>query len=101
MPSSNVPKVDVSDKWIHFVFYAIFSFLLYIPLKAHTIKRMFVVSRWQFVLVVSTIIGVTVELIQHNFIDGRYGEGLDVLANTLGVVTALTVARALKYKGVL
>jgi VanZ family protein len=97
MPSSNVPKVDVSDKWVHFVFYAIFSFLLYFPLKTYTINRTIVVSKWLLVLIVSTTIGILVEVIQHNFIEGRYGEGLDVLANTLGVITALIVVKTIKH----
>lgn len=97
MPSSNVPKVDVSDKWVHFVFYAIFSFLLYFPLKVYTINRTIVVSKWLLVLIVSTTIGILVEVIQHNFIEGRYGEGLDVLANTLGVITALIVVKTIKH----
>lgn len=101
MPSSTVPKVDVSDKWVHFVFYAIFSFLLYFPLKVDTINRTIVVSNWLLVFIVCTTIGVLVEVIQHHFIEGRYGEIKDVLANGLGILFALCIIEVLNFKGVL
>ena len=101
MPSSNLPKVDVSDKWIHFVFYAVFTFLLFIPVDANTKNAKTSVKGLGIVFLVSTLIGLTVELIQHYFIEGRCGEGLDMLANTLGVIVALVVAQSLKRKGVL
>lgn len=101
IPSSNVPKVDVPDKWVHFVFYAIFSFLFYIPVSTYTKRIKLNVQVWLIVLVVSTIIGLTVELVQHYFISGRCGEGLDILANTFGVISALIVSQSLKHNGVL
>ncbi len=101
LPSSKVPDIDVSDKWIHFVFYAIFAFLLFLSTLGYTKSTNSRVARWRFVLITGTVTGFCIELIQHYLILGRQGEWLDVLANTLGLLVALSIADLLKNKGVL
>lgn len=101
LPSLKVPDIDVSDKWMHFVFYAIFSFLLFLSTQGHTKRADSRVERWRFVFIVGTLVGLGIELIQHVLISGRQGEWLDVLANILGVFTALFISELLKSKGVL
>jgi len=100
LPSSKVSDIDVPDKWIHFVFYAIFAFLLFLSSLGHTKRINTLVKRWSLVLIVGTLVGISIELIQHGLISGRQGECLDVLANTLGLLLALSIAELLKNKGV-
>jgi len=100
LPSPKVPDIDVSDKWIHFVFYAIFGFLLFLSTLTYTKSANSCVARWRLVLIIGTLAGFGIELIQHYLIYGRQGELLDVLANTLGLLVALSIAELLKNKGV-
>jgi len=101
LPSSDVPEIDISDKFIHFVFYAIFAFLLFLAALGHTKSVNFCVLRWRFILIVGTATGLGIELIQHYLILGRQGEWQDVLANTLGLLVSLSVAEFLKSKSFL
>jgi VanZ family protein len=100
LPSSKVPDIDVSDKWIHFVFYAIFAFLLFLSALGYTKRINSRVARWRVVLIIGTVVGLGIELIQHDLIYGRQGEWTDVLANTIGLLGALFIAELLKNKGV-
>ena len=101
LPSSTIPTVVVSDKWIHFVFYAIFSFLLFLSSLSNTNRSKSVVSRWTYVFIVGVIVGVFVEIIQHSIISGRHGEWMDIFANCLGLFFALIISEIIKSKGVL
>tara|TARA_B100001142_G_C14028778_1_gene537262 strand:- start:18 stop:398 length:381 start_codon:yes stop_codon:yes gene_type:complete len=101
LPSSEVPSIDVSDKWIHFVFYAIFSFLLFLSTHTNTKSLNSYVKRWSLVLIIGTVVGLSIELIQHSLISGRHGEWMDVLVNTMGLLGGIFVAELLKSKGVL
>lgn len=98
MPSSNVPKVDVSDKWVHFVFYAIFSLLLFFATQSYTKYTNFIVKRWSFIICVISLVGGLIEIVQHYCIDGRQGEFMDVVANMCGATSALFVLEIVKAK---
>ena len=101
LPSSEVRSIDVSDKWIHFVFYAIFSFLLFLSTHTNTKSLNSCVKRWSLVLIIGTVVGLSIELIQRSLISGRHGEWMDVLVNTIGLLGGVFVAELLKSKGVL
>lgn len=101
IPSSTIPTVVVSDKWIHFVFYAIFSFLLFLSSHSHTNRSNSIVNRWTYVFVIGAVVGVLVEVIQHSIISGRQGEWMDIVANSLGLFSALILSEIIKAKGVL
>ena len=101
LPSSKVPDIDVSDKWIHFVFYAIFSFLLFLSIHTHTKSLNSHVKRWSLVIIIGTVVGLSIELIQYSLISGRHGEWMDVIVNTIGLLGGLFIAEVLKSKGVL
>jgi VanZ family protein len=101
MSTSNVPKIAVSDKGIHFIFYAIFAFLLYFPLRVNTKRSFTFVTTSVLVLLVGLALGAVVELIQHYFIIGRFGEYLDILANTIGLLVGLLISEIYKRKAVL
>ena len=101
MSTSNVPKIAVSDKGIHFIFYAIFAFLLYFPLRVNTKRSFTFVTTSVLVLLVGLTLVAVVELIQHYFIIGRFGEYLDIVANTIGLLVGLLISEIYKRKAVL
>lgn len=101
MSNSKVPRLGLSDKWIHFVFYFILAFLLYLARQADTKKTISVVSRLSFVIIITTLLGVSIELIQHFCIESRQGDFYDILANSFGIILAIIIGEGFKRKGVL
>lgn len=101
LPSSNIQGVEISDKLIHFVFYAVFSFFLF--LLSHNVNFGLdtLIKKWTFVFTVGTIVGLSIEFIQYTFIPSRSGEWLDVLANSVGLITMLSSIYLLKRISVL
>ena len=96
LPSSNVKQIEVSDKLLHFVFYAIFSFFLFLLSHKVTLCLDTVIKKWTFVFTVGTIVGLSIEFIQFTLIPLRSGEWLDVLANSVGLITMLSSIYLLK-----
>lgn len=81
IPSSELPKVKIVmiDKWVHFVFFAGFSFLLMCYMRK--------VQTFHFFLAffLAVLLGYLVELIQDSgLVKGRYFEWEDVLADGIG-----------------
>ena len=101
MSSSNIPQIAISDKGIHFIFYAIFAILLYFPLRLNTTRAYTFVTISILVLLVGFALGAVVELIQHYFIVGRFGEYLDIVANTIGLLIGLLISEVYNRKVVL
>ena len=101
MSSSNVPSIAISDKGIHFIFYAIFAILLYIPLRVNTKRSFSIVTTVVLVIVIGFVLGSVIELVQHHLIVGRFGEYLDLLANTTGLLIGVIISEVLYRKVVL
>ena len=101
LSSSKVPSIAVSDKGIHFFFYAIFAFLLYFPVyRTKRIAFSFLGSAVIIVLIGFTF-GALIELVQDRYIVGRFGEWLDLVANSLGLLVGALVGVIFKRKAVL
>jgi VanZ family protein len=83
-----IPDVPFIDKYQHILVYFVASFLclLYRGAKIKgPIKR-----NEAFAIVIFHIsYGLVLELVQHYFISGRFGEFLDFLANSLGVLLGM------------
>ena len=101
LPSSNVKEIEVSDKLLHFVFYAIFSFFLFLLSHKVTLCLDTLIKKWTFVFTVGTIVGLSIEFIQYTLIPSRSGEWLDILANSVGLITMLSSIYLLKRISVL
>tara|TARA_B100000287_G_scaffold88874_1_gene81304 strand:+ start:1558 stop:1938 length:381 start_codon:yes stop_codon:yes gene_type:complete len=101
LPSSNIQDIEVSDKLIHFVFYAVFSFFLF--LFSHNVNFGLdtLIKKWTFVLSIGTLLGFIIEWIQYVLIPSRSGEWLDILANTIGSIAVLSSTYLLKRISVL
>ena len=89
LPSSNIQGVEISDKLIHFVFYAVFSFFLF--LLSHNVNFGLdtLIKKWTFVITIGTLLGFIIEWIQYALIPSRSGEWIDLLANSIGLITML------------
>ena len=101
LPSSNVKEIEVSDKLIHFVFYAIFSFFLFFLSHNLTLGLDTLIKKWTFVFTIGTMVGLSIEFIQYTLIPSRSGEWIDVLANSIGLITMLSSIYLLKRISVL
>tara|TARA_B000000565_G_C23500443_1_gene267654 strand:+ start:95 stop:475 length:381 start_codon:yes stop_codon:yes gene_type:complete len=89
LPSSNIQGVEISDKLIHFVFYAVFSFFLFLLSHNVNFGLNTLIKKWTFVITIGTLLGFIIEWIQYALIPSRLGEWLDLLANSIGLITML------------
>ena len=83
MPAPNVPKVDVplADKWVHFTFFAGFTFFW---LCAHPSLR---ASRLLTVLIIGIAFGSLIEVFQGLLpVLGRASEFMDAVADSIGAL---------------
>ena len=101
LSSSKVPSIAVSDKGIHFVFYAIFAFLLYFPVYRTKKIAFSFLGPAVIVVLIGFTFGALIELVQDRYIVGRFGEWLDLVANSLGLLVGALVGAILKRKAVL
>ena len=89
LPSSNIQGVEISDQLIHFVFYAVFSFFLFLLSHNVNIGLDTLIKKWTFVITIGTLLGFIIEWIQYALIPSRSGEWIDLLANSIGLITML------------
>jgi VanZ family protein len=84
-PAEQLPRVVGGDKIHHYIAYA----LLTLPVAIKKPKY------WQFILLSFLFYSGVIELIQGYF--NRYGEWLDLVANSLGILTGVIVAQLISY----
>ena len=101
LSSSSVQDIKVSDKLIHFVFYAVFSFFLFLFSNNVILGLDTLIKKWIFVFTIGTLVGFSIECVQYTLIPSRCGEWLDILANSIGLVTTLSSTYLLKRISVL
>lgn len=84
-----VPDVPFIDKYEHAVVYFIATFLcfLYITSKGNTKLNRNTTLK---IIAFHITYGLVLELVQHYFVSGRFGEFYDFLANSIGVVLGCT-----------
>ena len=100
-PSPNVKEIEVSDKLIHFVFYAVFSFFLFLFSHKTYLGLDSLIKKWTFVFITGTMVGLSIEFIQYTLIPSRSGEWLDLLANSIGLISMLSTIYLFKRISVL
>ncbi|MGB1295578.1 MAG: VanZ family protein [Flavobacteriales bacterium] len=89
LPSEEIPKeIEViSDKWIHFCMYLGFNIsFFYYWIQKQTSKRNSAILIYS--TGISIFYGILMEVLQYYFVPGRYGDILDVIANTIGASLA-------------
>jgi hypothetical protein len=99
MPSNEVPGflLDAKDILLHFLIYFFFTLLLFFGANKFS-SRFLLGYRMAIIVLTSIVLGVAIELIQENFIDGRHFEWGDILFNTLGTLVILPINRILKKR---
>lgn len=99
MPSNEVPGflLDAKDILLHFLIYFFFTLLLFFGANKFSSKFLLGYSMTIIVLT-SIVLGVSIELIQENFIAGRHFEWGDILFNILGTLVILPINRILKSR---
>jgi len=87
-PGKDIPKVDVPliDKWVHFLLFAVFSFLWLLSFSSTGIARLLLI------LACSISIGWLVEELQGvlTFL-GRSKETIDILADSIGGLLGVVI----------
>ena len=91
-PSINIPNFD---KLVHFTFYFVMVILGIWAVREYlkTPRKLAVVIVW--VVVFAVLYGIIIEVLQHTLSVDREGDILDALANTVGALTGMLVARTL------
>ena len=79
-------KVDSIDKVVHFTFHFVFVMLWFLYLKEKNIRNVFFK-----IFLASFSLGVIIEILQSIFTVTRQADIKDVLANTTGTITAITI----------
>jgi len=86
--AEKLPQLPFFDKIAHLIFYFLVTFLFFLSWS----RFVFLFSRTKHVLIGGVLFhvfyGMIIEIMQAYLIPGRYGEWEDVLANTLGVLSA-------------
>lgn len=99
-PAPELPKVDISDKVVHFGAYFVLAlfFQLYVFLKRGESVFNGKIKTWVLTIFVLMLYG-AVDEVHQAFIPGRLADLLDFIADSLGVVTAvLLLTTLLKQK---
>lgn len=84
LPVQDLPEVGVSDKFEHFLAYAVLS--------AGAVQLFQRRLSWGFVCVVLVFLGIGLEYLQGAMGMGRAADRMDALANTVGVLIGLATA---------
>ena len=96
LPKSDFLGIAVSDKFIHVLFYAVFSFFLFLLSHNEMLCLDSTSRKWVFVFLIVTLLGTCIEWIQHALILERSGEWFDLLANSFGFMIILFTTFLLK-----
>lgn len=92
MPEVEVPGVELSDKWAHFIMYGGLCGVIWIEyLRSHSRGKCSAVRLFVGVWLLPVIMGGLLELLQAYCTTTRSGDWLDFAANTIGVTLAAVI----------
>lgn len=90
LPGSAIPKVNLGiqhvDKLVHFILFGVFPILwsyYYIPRKGMPAWKLTVI----IFCILSIILGIALEYVQHYFVANRDFDVLDIYADSLGAIS--------------
>ena len=96
LPSSSMPSLSIwelfsFDSFAHAFLFAVLTYLMIVGLKKqYTFPRLkHYAIRTSFF--VSSLFGISIELMQHFYIPGRQGDIIDVLSNTIGCLIGIVL----------
>lgn len=93
LPGNEIPKVNIPfiDKWAHVVLFAGFSFLWLCAAPTRNIVYLFIL------LLITAFLGWLVEYIQGHYVQGRYQDDMDTLADAVGGLVGIIIFMLLSY----
>ena len=86
----DVPRqnIELQDKIIHFVAYALLCFLLFLMIESYKLR-----NNLKYSILVSIVFGAAIEFLQLNLTSYRSFEIFDIIANVTGIlITAKVIA---------
>ncbi|MBN2521565.1 MAG: VanZ family protein [Bacteroidales bacterium] len=94
MSGNDVKKISIfnfehADKIVHFIMYFVFSFFLFESFMKYFKTKINPVRKIVYVITISVLFGIIMEILQIILVVNRSGEILDFIANTTGSVLAL------------
>ena len=95
MPGDEVPDLlnDMNDKILHGFIYLLFSFLMHLGYTKFVLFDGGTILELLTILLVCTVIGGLVEVIQHLWVLNRNGDWQDFAANALGSLMCVLLIR--------
>ncbi len=85
------PDIPYFDKFVHFIFFFVLSFIL-----QYEAKNVINLKHCLLILLYAVILGGFIELIQEYLISGRSGEIFDLEADVIGAVMAFVFFKSIK-----
>lgn len=87
LPGNEIPDIDIPfiDKWAHVVLFAVFSFLWLCAAPTRNVVYLFIL------LLISIFTGWLVEYIQGHYVQGRYQDDMDTLADGVGGLAGIII----------
>jgi len=89
----NLLDISFQDLIVHFIMYAVFTFLLMKELSSGEGNYSFKKAGWIIPLLASAILGLVTEMVQHFWIAGRFGSLADFIMNMSGSAAAILFCR--------
>jgi VanZ family protein len=91
LPGSAIPELSFldwlkPDKIIHLVLFGVLSFLLIKGLNGYYSSSIQATNAKTFAVIVSSLYGVIVEILQEYFFEDRHGDMFDAIADALGAL---------------
>ena len=97
-PGGDLPDITGIDKIAHFVFFLIMAVLLRIAVAGQWQAPVMRLKKELLAFAALFALGLTVEFLQEQFIERRYFDIFDLLANVAGTLTGLRVALPRVFK---
>lgn len=96
LPSTSMPSLSIwelfsFDSFAHAFLFAVLTYLMIVGLKKQYTYPKLKHYAIRTALLVSTLFGISIELMQHFFIYGRQGDIIDVLSNTIGCLFGIVI----------
>lgn len=93
LPGKEIPKVDIPfiDKWAHVVLFGIFSFLWLCAIPTRRLVHLLLL------FVITVFLGWLVEYIQGNYVQGRYQDDMDTLADAVGGLVGILIFTIMSF----
>lgn len=97
LPGEEIPDAlnDLNDKLIHVLIYFFTALLIFLGYTRFNIKNPVTTKQTWFIILLCTVYGGIIELLQYYVVPNRAGEWLDFIANTAGAILCMLLVKGL------